>query len=481
MADASYPATLSIDAWTGNEHDTTCPTDSATKRWTYKGPQGMVDSQGSDLRMLAAPPPADPSNWRDPKVGWGLVLPDVAGLSDAEKAAGDDAPAPLRKLLAHRAGAPVLRYVKGLKTLRRYYRDRAMEDISLLSRHGIGPGELPHYLLLYGGPAEIPWALQYDLNLLCFVGRLHLADGALANYVDCLINDWSASTISSTSPVIWAVDHRSTDISHLMAQSIALPMANSFRNDTQVGGKLRHMTGAEASVANLVDALTTKKPAFVLSTSHGKTSPLDDPATMRASMGLLVDKDYSTLSPGELLKHWNPDGAIWYSHACCSAGSGAVGNALDPGNNAQYTTLFEAGSPMYETLNKIAAAGPGISPLPTALLGAARPLRAFIGHVEPTFDWTLRDTLTGQTLTDSITTALYTHLHAATPKPVGLAFRDFFDQAGSLFSQAESEVIQVNKGDFSRRGSAMSLRLAACDRRAMVILGDPTVTLPTMI
>ena len=35
-------------------------------------------------------------------------------------------------------------------------------------------------------------------------------------------------------------------------------------------------------------------------------------------------------------------------------------------------------------------------PLPRKLLGAEKPLRAFLGHVEPTFDWTLRDPETGQ-------------------------------------------------------------------------------------
>jgi hypothetical protein len=41
--------------------------------------------------------------------------------------------------------------------------------------------------------------------------------------------------------------------------------------------------------------------------------------------------------------------------------------------------------------NIAATAGARISPLPRALLGAEKPLRAFVGHVEPTFDWTLRD------------------------------------------------------------------------------------------
>ena len=45
------------------------------------------------------------------------------------------------------------------------------------------------------------------------------------------------------------------------------------------------------------------------------------------------------------------------------------------------------------------AFGAFTTPLPRALLGATRPLRAFVGHVEPTFDWTLRQRQTGEHLT----------------------------------------------------------------------------------
>ena len=41
-----------------------------------------------------------------------------------------------------------------------------------------------------------------------------------------------------------------------------------------------------------------------------------------------------------------------------------------------------------------AALGPQTSPLPRSLLGRHRPLRAFVGRVEPTFSWTLRGELT---------------------------------------------------------------------------------------
>jgi hypothetical protein len=46
-------------------------------------------------------------------------------------------------------------------------------------RPGLGDGKTPQYLLIYGSPAEIPWAVQYALNMSTYVGRLDLEGPAL--------------------------------------------------------------------------------------------------------------------------------------------------------------------------------------------------------------------------------------------------------------------------------------------------------------
>ena len=48
---------------------------------------------------------------------------------------------------------------------------------------GIGPQDVPKYLLIYATPEEVPWHVQYALNPVRFVGRLDLTGDALANYV----------------------------------------------------------------------------------------------------------------------------------------------------------------------------------------------------------------------------------------------------------------------------------------------------------
>jgi hypothetical protein len=132
------------------------------------------------------------SDWRDPNVGWGLVLPDDPNLSARRSANAADAPEPIRELLRRRPGATVLRYRAGSPARARLLWDATSEvDVSIASsRLGVSAGCLPKYLLIYADPGRIPWSLQYALNVTRCVGRLDLDGEALENYVSALLSDW---------------------------------------------------------------------------------------------------------------------------------------------------------------------------------------------------------------------------------------------------------------------------------------------------
>jgi hypothetical protein len=87
-------------------------------------------------------------------------------------------------------------------------------------------------------------------------------------------------------------------------------------------------------------------------------------------------------------------------------------------------------------LNGVAtAAGAMVAPLAWALLGAERPLRAFVGHVEPTFDWTLRDPRTKQPLTHVLATCLYDKLYQQGKyrTPIAHALAALYKEAGAFY------------------------------------------------
>jgi hypothetical protein len=463
----TLPAELRANAWTGDAADAVARLAGDAAKWAL-GPKG-----DSLPKLLAPEPTADPRDWRDPRVGWGLVLPDDDTLPDDVKARGDDAPEPLRALLAARPGSPVLRYRAGQRftQLRRYYVDRSAQDVGLsASARGIGDGALPRFLLMYGGPDVIPWTFQYIANQAAAVGRLTLIGPALERYVDALINDWAGSGLQVAHTVVWAVDHGADDISSLMRRTIAVPLQRMLTADPEIGAAAVYLDGAEgeATAGALCSALADNRPGLVVTTSHGKTGPLADKVTMLADLGLPVDGEFSTLTTGNILGAWQPDGAVWYAHACCSAGSDDA---------TIFRGLLDPGSRVDQLLEGIASLGAHVAPLPEALLGAEKPLRAFVGHVEPTFDWTIKNPQTGQPLTTSIVEALYARLFQ--PDPLGFALREPYSHVGELYTERDAAYRAFDEGE-DTEAVALAAQLAARDRQSMVVLGDPTVMLPPL-
>jgi hypothetical protein len=310
----------------------------------------------------------NPADWADPEVGWGVVLPENPALKAEARATADDAPEPIRRLLKHRSGV-VLRWSADLplRKLRRYYADGTVNDPDLaLSPRGTGPGRIPRYLLIYAPPTTIPWRLQYRLNAMAFAGRLDLEGQALSNYVDAAVSNWSGAAAVPQNSVTWAVDHGGADITHLMRTVIAKKLATALQANSNLGAHATFIDGATtpATGSDLMSSLASRRPALVVTSSHGMTGPLGDVPTMSAQLGLPVDGHGAVLDRDDLLKHWSPDGAIWYAHACCSAGSDVT---------TSFDGLMAAGSFVEQVVKGVAACGALVAPLPRELLGAPRP------------------------------------------------------------------------------------------------------------
>lgn len=460
------PECLRLNAFTGAP-DPGSALHALAKRWI-----------GEEIRVEPKPQPlgrermVSPADWTHPDVGWGLVLPDNPELSAAERATAIDAPEPIQRLLAHRQGV-VLRWSVDLPAskIRRYFEDGSVQDPHLaLSMRGIARGRIPRYLLIHGSPEEIPWEFQYRLNAVSFAGRLDLEPPGLANYVDAALTNWNEDAPQADRAVVWAVDHGGADITHLMRRAIAKKVFDKLRADEEIGAGALFIDGSEetATGAGLIEALVERKPGLVVTTSHGMTGPLDDVALMTSQLGLPVDGDYKLLDIEALLARWSPGGAIWYAHACCSAGSDA---------RTAYEGLVAPGSHAEQVLAGVTRCGARSAPLPRALLGAKRPLRAFLGQVEPTFDWTLSDRATGQVLTGSLLEALYNNLYSNLP--VGYAF-ECVHEKGPMVERLHRQAKRKFSDGADTLDEALTCRLVAQDIESLVILGDPAVSLPAL-
>lgn len=232
------PTDLRINAWDG--------ADSPTFDFPNEAGEPIEAKRAGDknLAPLHLPKPWD---WSSKDVGWGLILRNNPEVSAKDKAVGADAPEPIRRLLAARAygkylPAPILRYQPNEPPgrLYRYYPDgtEARLDFATPNR-GVREGQIPQYLLIYGSPAEIPWSVQFGLNVSAYVGRLDLTiEEGLDHYVDALISDWRAlDRGDSRKPVVWSADWGMPDITFLLSQRLHFRMGSLLK--AHISRKLR--------------------------------------------------------------------------------------------------------------------------------------------------------------------------------------------------------------------------------------------------
>jgi hypothetical protein len=256
-----------------------------------------------------------------------------------------------------------------------------------------------------------------------------------------------------------------------MRTYIAAKVHAALVTDSEIGpGKALFLDGGtnatDATADRLTRALEERRPGLVVTTSHGLTGPLNNASRMAATLGLPVGQDDAAVDLDRLLDKWQPNGAIWYCHACCSAG------ADQP---SAFADLFDESAPLRSILTGIATVGPCVAPLPSRLLSGSRPCRAFIGHVEPTFDWTLRDPGNGQVITKPIVDAVYPNLFRPRTT-LGFAFKDAYATVGSYLANWDLGRAAYDAGS-QNIADLLRLQLAARDLQSMVILGDPAATL----
>lgn len=463
-ADAALPGTVALDAWDGER--------GVTGRFQERPGRFALQQLPKVPRLMRPGAEADPKDFRDPRVGWALVLPLRSDLDAQALARAEDAEPAFRRLLADRGPtAKVLRYRPDYGVLALFEADGTIVPLAG-AKDGTEPGALPDYLLLGGGPDVLPWALQYALGASRCVGRLHLTGAALERHVSALVADGPPGAARYEAPVVWAVDLGPGDISALMRRTIAEPISRCFAGDSEMPKHL-FLDGAGDPAAGtaerLCSALAERTPALVVTSSHGLTSPVHDPEAMLAGLGTPVGQFGDPVEPETLLADWQPDGAVWWAQACCSAGSSGA---------SEYEGLMDPDTDADRILRAVAGLGSHVAPLPTALLGAEKPLRAFIGHVEPTFDWTISFPWTATPLTESITQTVYQGFCSG--EPIGFAMRRSWTHIGEL-RQAHASVLRYFDSAPTARSRVLTaatyLRLAAGDRAATVLLGDPAASI----
>lgn len=408
----------------------------------------------------------------DPKdlasAGWGVVFP------RDENPAVREALAPLLDHRRKQAAAKKETFYRDFSGAAGFQPDDT--KASFLERHGAGgaspadPREVPYFLLLVGGPEEIPFELQHQLAVQYAVGRVGFdTPEEYASYAASVVAaETGEETRCPPRAVFFGVrnpgDLATARMSDYLVRPIAEALAES-RPEWEVETVLAE-AATKARLGRLLGGEET--PSFLFTACHGMGFPPGDPR-QRPCQGALLCQDWPGpgAPPGPLpADHYfsaadvgdeaRPAGLVTFHFACHSGGTpGLDAYAVD----GQPRTL---------------AAGDFLARLPQRLLAHPQGgALAAVGHVERTwghsFLWKGRQT---EVFEDALGLLL-------DGWPVGAALEPFGQRYAALSSELVEEQRRASQGQKTSPETRARLWTAVQDARNFILLGDPGVRIRT--
>ncbi|HEX6899119.1 MAG TPA: hypothetical protein VF789_05370 [Thermoanaerobaculia bacterium] len=330
----------------------------------------------------------------------------------------------------------------------------------LLPGSAADPSKLPYYLLLVGGPEEIPWEFHHQLDFQYAVGRLAFdtpEEYALFARAALEAEDRPAARPSRRAVFFGAETFEKEDgssrvLRELLADRLAANLTPKAR-DWQVMGVPREQTTREHLATLLAGPAA---PDLLFLAGHGLGYPRDHPSQRERQGGLICrlgDGSTTSFTAADLPADPRSPARIVFQYSCNGAG----------------TPRFDAYSPP-ETPPRELASRPFVARFPQRLLGAGT--LAFVGHVERT--WALSFLWQGVGSQPTVFEDALLRLFQG--QRVGAALETFGQRRGDLLSTLE----ELRRASAGRPPDALETRIwkAAQDARTYVLLGDPAVRLP---
>lgn len=396
------------------------------------------------------------------KCGWGVVW--AANTDEAVK----DALLPLLNRRRTEATPAMFREI----TLRTQP-DGSPEPAHLfLERHQVSPGivdpeKLPYYLLLVGGPEEIPFEFQYALATDYAVGRICLPDAAAyARYAQG-VRDAEVRPVARKKLGLFGPAHHGDAATTGSSSQLLTPLEIEF--NAHAVWTAESAIGAPAIKARLLQFISGPQAVPLLfSASHGAEFRAGD-ARMVTQQGSILCQDWDgpgfgvksshVVSAADVASMGDLQHQVWFAFACFGAATPAEDNF--PGN------------PNLMDVRRIAPS-PFMAALPTALLGHdAGPALGFIGHVERAWS----TSFTFGTATHQFRDFAECLRRIINGHRLGHAVKVFGDRHASLAAMLAMEMIRaLREGQpLNRERSWLLVRLwtAAMDARNFVLFGDP--------
>ena len=339
------------------------------------------------------------------------------------------------------------------------------------------PDKFPYYVLLVGGPDDIPFEFQYQLDVQYAVGRLSFDTVAdYARYAEAVVAAEAAGPTGPTPPTtrrvsLFGTENRADRATQLSATQLVGPLAAEVV-PPDGGWQVDVHLGEQASKDRLLDLLCgAQAPDLLFTASHGVAFPAGDPR-QRATQGALLCQDW----PGPLLWSKALDESFYV------AGADIPDDAASAPQIVFAFACFGAGTPRADDFAQLVDAeapqladAPFVARLPQRLLRHPRGgTLAFVGHVERAWACSFVSPSAGAQR-EVFWSALQSLLAGWR---LGHAMEFFDDKYAAQAAELSDGLDQArNYGKTLDELSIAGLWTETKDARNYVVLGDPAVRL----
>ncbi|MCG8418154.1 MAG: hypothetical protein MJE77_09460 [Proteobacteria bacterium] len=206
------------------------------------------------------------------QAGWAVVFPAAEGGSTEAK----------KQAAIREALSPLLdrRRVQASRNNERYYREydyRPGESKQkFLARLGAAPGpadpkKVPYYLLLVGSPEDIPFRVQYQVDIQYAVGRIYFDTlDEYDTYARAVIAAETLQVARVRKAVFLGVENPNDVATRLSHRYLVNPLADyAERDQGERGWAVDRVLRNQASADRLRGLLRDNPPAFLFTASHG--------------------------------------------------------------------------------------------------------------------------------------------------------------------------------------------------------------------
>jgi hypothetical protein len=393
--------------------------------------------------------------------GWGVVLPHDCDPAIAE------ALAPLIARRREQASG-----VSERRFARLDYRPGESKQ-AFLARHRAGPGpadpdRVPYYLLLVGGPGDIPYPFQYQLDVQYAIGRIHFdRPEDYARYSQSVVAaELRPPAARAPRATFFGASNHGDPATALSASQLVTPLAAHFGSvapafdvDTVIG---------DAATKQRLASSVEDPPALLFTATHGIGFPTGHDR-QRADQGALLCQDW----PGP--DHRAPLDPDWYF------GAGDIDPASDlTGLITFHFACYSAGTPEWDDYSRTPEARDRLAPAPFVaafpqqlLANPGGGALAAVGHVERAWSYSFSwpDAGAQTAVFESCLTRL------VDGHPVGSALEYFNERYAELSADLAVELEDVRYGKEPDALALASMWTANNDARAFALIGDPAVRL----